>query len=249
MINIVVGEKPNGSGGCLHHTHTNGFTTGPPCRKHNGSVFQRCQHSAAISDAESSAQQPEHGETDLQQRGYDVWIFNKAVSSTLYVGQLQGENDLQNTFTRNVTPPPHLIPLKNKNKNKNKTPDQTNQADKSGKERLLTKRQSGKFPLRNIRQHSASVYAVFFIHLFRLRWISLLKINKYRSKQTQESQLLHFCPADLNSRHLFSYNPSHRKFIYTDRDFWNFAGLVIYSILSAWVLASKLPCPDIQCLE
>lgn len=92
--------------------------------------------------------------------------------------------------------------------------------------KLLTKRQSSKFPPWNIWQHSDSVYAVFFTHLFRLRWISLLKINKYRSKQTQERQLLHFCPADLNLRHLFSYNPSHRKFIYTDRAFWNSAGLV-----------------------
>lgn len=61
---------------------------------------------AAIPDAESSAQQLEHEETDLQQLGYNVWIFNNAISSTLYVGQLQaGENDLQNTFTRNVIPP------------------------------------------------------------------------------------------------------------------------------------------------
>lgn len=68
------------------------------------------------------------------------------------------------------------------------------------------------------------MYAVFFIHLFRLRWISLLKINTEASRH--KTQLLHFCPADLNPWHLFSYNPSHRKFIYTDRDFWNFAGLV-----------------------
>lgn len=220
MINIVKGEKPNGSGGCLHHNHTNGFTLGPPYGKQNGSVFQRCQLCCC------SFRCWELSNWSMGRRIFSNWAAmfgssTKQFHQLFMLANCKKEKMTSRTHSPEMSPPPPqiLIIIKKSQTRQIKLTEIWNK-------KLLTKRQSSKFPPWNIWQHSDSVYAVFFTHLFRLRWISLLKINKYRSKQTQERQLLHFCPADLNLRHLFSYNPSHRKFIYTDRAFWNSAGLV-----------------------